>query len=126
MAAMMTKSFASTTVSARSVRVRANNLPVYPSPTPCSLALPTCQLLMPPHAWSYFACDPAGPLGLTSHLCPALQSTQIVARAAIEWYGPDRPKYLGECPLVHSLPSAMSDGHADRPRCTQPCILATA
>jgi hypothetical protein len=28
-------------------------------------------------------------------LRPALQSSRVVPRAAVEWYGPDRPKYLG-------------------------------
>jgi hypothetical protein len=32
---------------------------------------------------------------LTCHL-PSPQSSRVVPRAAVEWYGPDRPKYLGE------------------------------
>jgi hypothetical protein len=27
----------------------------------------------------------------------SLQASRVVPRAAIEWYGPDRPKFLGEC-----------------------------
>jgi hypothetical protein len=34
--------------------------------------------------------------GLTSIAFLVLQATRQVTRAAIEWYGPDRPKFLGE------------------------------
>jgi hypothetical protein len=40
---------------------------------------------------------------LTSFLMPfALQATRQVARA-IEWYGPDRPKWLGELHMTDAL-----------------------
>jgi hypothetical protein len=40
--------------------------------------------------------DSVLPFALSALLCLPSQATRQVTRAAIEWYGPDRPKFLGE------------------------------
>jgi hypothetical protein len=67
-----------------------------------------------------FPCTPAPVL--------PLQASRVVPRAAIEWYGPDRPKFLGELraisgrslPCVRRTHAQQLPAHACTSRCQMP------
>jgi hypothetical protein len=61
----------------------------------------TCQRPNPPPV---HASTCPTPNATSSGCASVLQGTRQVARAAIEWYGPDRPKWLGELPGQTAAP----------------------
>jgi hypothetical protein len=59
-------------------------------------------------------------------LCPFLRrQTSVRSKAAIEWYGPDRPKFLGKptwaVDLLRQFPTGMSEQRALRLECAAEC-----